>query len=47
MFWFDGIEYKYVEEVGIMNIFFIIGDEVITLLFIGSILFGVIRDSVL
>jgi len=28
--WLDGVELKYVEEVGSMNIFFVIGDELIT-----------------
>lgn len=26
--WLDGVERKYVEEVGTMNVFFVIGDEV-------------------
>jgi branched-chain amino acid aminotransferase len=45
--WLDGVEQKYVEEVGSMNIFFIIGDELITPELSGSILPGVTRDSVL
>jgi branched-chain amino acid aminotransferase len=45
--WLDGIEHKYVEEVGTMNMFFIIGDEAITAPLGGSILPGVTRDSVL
>ncbi|MCC6751282.1 MAG: branched-chain amino acid aminotransferase [Deltaproteobacteria bacterium] len=45
--WLDGKEHKYVEEVGTMNIFFVIGDEVITSPLTGSILHGVTRDSVL
>jgi branched-chain amino acid aminotransferase len=28
--WLDGIEKKYVEEVGTMNVFFVIGDEIVT-----------------
>ena len=28
--WLDGVERKYVEEVGTMNVFFVIGDEVVT-----------------
>jgi branched-chain amino acid aminotransferase len=44
--WMDGHEFKYVEEVGTMNIFFVIGDTVITPLLDGSILRGITRDSV-
>jgi branched-chain amino acid aminotransferase len=44
----DAIERKYVEEVGTMNMMFIINDELITPpLSQGSILAGVTRDSVL
>jgi branched-chain amino acid aminotransferase len=45
--WLDGIEHRFVEEVGTMNIFFVIGDEAITSPLTGSILPGVTRDSVL
>lgn len=45
--WLDGVEQKWVEEVGSMNIFFVIGDEVVTPALSGSILPGVTRDSVL
>jgi branched-chain amino acid aminotransferase len=45
--WLDGIEQKYVEEVGAMNIFFVIDNEVITPQLNGSILPGVTRNSVL
>lgn len=45
--WLDGVELKYVEEVGSMNIFFIIGDELITPMLNGSILAGVTRNSVI
>lgn len=45
--WLDGVEQKYVEEVGSMNIFFVIGDELITPTLNGSILPGITRDSVL
>jgi branched-chain amino acid aminotransferase len=45
--WLDGVEQKYVEEVGSMNIFFIIDDELITPALNGSILPGITRDSVL
>ena len=45
--WLDGNEHRYVEEVGAMNIFFRIGDRVVTPPLGGSILPGVMRDSVL
>jgi branched-chain amino acid aminotransferase len=45
--WLDGVELKYIEEVGTMNIFFCIGDELITPALNGSILSGVTRDSVI
>ena len=45
--WLDGIERKYVEEVGTMNLFFLIGDELITPPLEGTILPGVTRDSVI
>lgn len=45
--WLDAIERKYVEEVGTSNIFFVIGDEVITPPLAGTILPGITRDSVL
>jgi branched-chain amino acid aminotransferase len=45
--WLDAIERKYVEEVGTSNIFFIIGDELITPPLSGSILPGVTRKSVI
>lgn len=43
--WLDAAERKYVEEVGTMNMFFVIGDEVITAPLNGSILPGITRDS--
>ena len=45
--WLDAAEHKYIEEVGTMNQFFVIGDTVITPPLTGSILPGVTRDSVL
>lgn len=45
--WLDGVERKYVEEVGSMNIFFVINDEVITPALQGSVLPGITRDSVI
>lgn len=43
--WLDGIERKYIEEVGSMNVFFKINGELITPALVGSILPGVTRDS--
>jgi branched-chain amino acid aminotransferase len=45
--WLDAIERKYIEEVGTSNIFFLIGNELITPPLTGSILPGVTRDSVI
>ncbi|CAG34921.1 branched-chain amino acid aminotransferase [Desulfotalea psychrophila] len=45
--WLDAKEFKYVEEVGTSNIFFRIGDELITPPLGGSILGGITRDSIL
>lgn len=45
--WLDGVEQRYVEEVGSMNIFFVINDELITPMLNGSILPGITRDTVL
>lgn len=45
--WLDGIERKYIEEVGAMNIFFKINGELITPALTGSILSGITRKSVL
>lgn len=45
--WLDGIERKYIEEVGTMNVFFKINNKIITPSLEGSILPGVTRDSVL
>jgi branched-chain amino acid aminotransferase len=45
--WLDGVELKYIEEVGSMNIFFVINDEIITPALSGSILSGITRDTVI
>lgn len=45
--WLDGIERKYVEEIGTSNAFFVIDGQVITPSLTGSILPGITRDSVL
>ena len=43
--WLDGIERKYIEEVGSMNIFFKIDGKVVTPVLNGSILPGITRNS--
>ncbi len=45
--WLDGIENKFIEEVGTMNIFFLIDNTLITPALGGTILSGVTRDSVI
>ena len=45
--WLDGVERKYIEEVGSMNIFFKIDGKVVTPQLNGSILPGITRDSVI
>lgn len=45
--WTDGFEHKYVQEIGTMNVFFVIGDKVITPELSETILAGVTRDSVI
>ena len=43
--WLDGVERKYIEEVGAMNIFFKINGKVVTPMLNGSILPGITRNS--
>ena len=44
--WTDAFEHKYIQEIGTMNVFFVIGDKVLTPdLESGTILEGVTRDS--
>jgi len=45
--WLDGVQHKYLDEVGTMNIMVKIGDEIITPPLNGAILAGVTRDSIL
>lgn len=45
--WLDGIERKYIEEVGTMNICFVIGDELVTPPLEGSVLDGITRQTVI
>lgn len=45
--WLDGIEHRYVEEAGLMNVVFVIDGAVVTPPLSGTILPGITRDSVL
>ncbi|MBT8390293.1 MAG: branched-chain amino acid aminotransferase [Ignavibacteria bacterium] len=45
--WLDGVEQKYVEEVGTMNIFIQLKDEIVTPKLNGSILPGITRRTVI
>ena len=47
MLWLDGVEQRYVEEVGAMNMMFAYGNKIVTPRLNGSILPGITRDSVL
>ena len=45
--WLDGAEHKYVEEIGTMNFFAVIGGKLVTPALEGSILPGITRDCVI
>ncbi len=45
--WLDGVERKYIEEVGAMNVMFKINGEVVTPMLAGSILPGITRKSII
>jgi len=45
--WLDGVERKYIEEVGAMNIMFKIGGKIVTPMLNGSILPGITRKSII
>ena len=45
--WLDGVERKYIEEVGAMNIMFKIDGKIVTPMLNGSILPGITRNSVI
>ena len=45
--WLDGVENRFIEEVGSMNIFFKISGKLVTPALVGSILPGITRDSVI
>lgn len=45
--WLDGVERKYIEEVGAMNVMFKINGEIVTPMLSGSILPGITRKSII
>lgn len=45
--WMDAKEFKYVQEVGTMNIFFVLKDKVVTPATNGTILKGITRESII
>ncbi len=45
--WMDPYEFKYIQEVGTMNIFFVIGKKIYTPALNGAILKGITRDSII
>lgn len=45
--WLDGREHRFIEEAGVMNVFFVIDGIVITPALEGTVLPGITRDSVL
>ncbi len=45
--WLDGVERKYIEEVGAMNVMFKINGEIVTPMLTGSVLPGITRKSAL
>lgn len=45
--WMDGLEHKYVQEIGTMNVFFVLGDTIVTPELSDTILEGITRDSVI
>lgn len=47
LIWTDGVEHKYIEESGTMNVMFVIDDVLVTPALSDSILAGITRDTVL
>lgn len=47
MLWMESPDYKYIQESGTMNVFFAIGDTLVTPALDGCILDGVTRDSII
>lgn len=45
--WLDGQERRFIEECGVMNVFFVIGDRIVTPALCGTILPGINRASVI
>jgi len=45
--WLDGVHKKYIQEVGTMNIFFVVGDEILTPNLDGAILDGITRKCMI
>jgi branched-chain amino acid aminotransferase len=45
--WLDAKERAYVEECGVMNMFFVIGDDIVTPSLDGTIMPGITRDSII
>ena len=45
--WMDAKEFKYVQEVGTMNLFFVFKDKIVTPATEGTILKGITRDSII
>jgi branched-chain amino acid aminotransferase len=45
--WLDALERRFIEECGVMNVFFVIGEDIVTPTLTGTILPGVTRDSVI
>ena len=45
--WLDAVERKWVEEMGVMNLYFVKGNKVITPKLTGTLLPGITRDSIL
>lgn len=45
--WLDGVERKYIEEVGAMNVFFVIDGKLVTPALLGSTLPGITRKTVI
>jgi len=45
--WTDSVEHKYIQEIGTMNVFFIVDGKAVTPAIDGNILEGITRDSVM
>jgi branched-chain amino acid aminotransferase len=45
--WLDAIDKRYIEECGVMNVFFVFKDKIVTPALTGTILPGITRDSVI